>query len=337
MASTSQAWKNTRRISLLLIVIRLCLPKRILLFNQFTVDSAKRQYLKNQKIHLDNEHTEYMSRYQDFKLTRSERRVVDDLGDLITVEAIKLADNDDGSMNRPKSVKFANVRTSYSVKPVSAHTRIKSAVDVTRRTLPARPNTVFKMNSKFQDTVKLNQRKPLNLLYDDDNDDDDDEDEDELVNQEDPQAARKASENNALTLFKTKYPEIWNEYFRPNPVSLDSCFLRLFKLNAGQMFGLSEYVHDEDRDAERITGIPLRINLTRSFKVKMHLSHYESEEAALEQEENKYHVVAYSKQVECYFVNKLAYLKCMYSMTGDKRVASAYIDRLVTSSESNSY
>jgi hypothetical protein len=91
---------------------------------------------------------------------------------------------------------------------------------------------------------------------------------------------------------------------------------------------LNEYVYDEERDADRLVGIPARVNLTRSHKLKMHLKNDEFEEAELETE-NRYNMIASSKQVECFYINKFGYLKQMYSLTDDKRVAGNYIDKLV--------
>ena len=60
----------------------------------------------------------------------------------------------------------------------------------------------------------------------------------------------------------------------------------------------------------------------------MHLKNLETEEADLEIC-NQYHMIANSKTVECYLINKLNYLKHMYSLTRGKQVAGDYIERLV--------
>jgi hypothetical protein len=171
------------------------------------------------------------------------------------------------------------------------------------------------------------------------------------------QGKKQKPEDLALNKFKTRYPEVWYENFKSDPTRIESLFLKFTKLNAGEMFvrdyfnfilaiklsilyiivcclfgrkkGLNEYVFDEERESDRMIGIPAHVNLIRSHKIKMHLKSNELEEAELEAN-NRYNMVASSKQVECYFVNKLGYLKHMYSLTSDKREAGKFIDRLVS-------
>jgi hypothetical protein len=79
---------------------------------------------------------------------------------------------------------------------------------------------------------------------------------------------------------------------------------------------------DDDREGERLTGKPNRITPNKMSKINLDF------EDNLERD-NKYHVIACAKSVECFLINKLIYLKYMYSLSNDKAILSSFVDKLV--------
>lgn len=98
------------------------------------------------------------------------------------------------------------------------------------------------------------------------------------------------------------------------------------------MKGLNDYLFDEQREKEKVMDV--RSNYRHAGDSSNEEDHTENNENDPAEEIapkkfNKYDLIANSRNLELYVIDKEAYLKNMLTFTSDKSIANKYLDELV--------
>ena len=106
------------------------------------------------------------------------------------------------------------------------------------------------------------------------------------------------------------------------------CLLKLMKLNQTEIFGLNDFLYDIRKEREQMLDIPGK-------KVSKATENYEdidiNEEDCSQKsaESNPYYLVCNSRRLDCYVIDRNAYIKNMLGFTTDKSLINKYLDRVV--------